>query len=85
MTLDRFTPVNKIDIWQPRWKDRKVLIAKFRVGMHNCINFTKAPTLDGEYYISGEKVRQSPLETNGKIPCYAVSLEELEPLERAKI
>jgi hypothetical protein len=28
MTLNRFTAVNKIDIWQPRWKDRKVVIAR---------------------------------------------------------
>lgn len=82
MTLNRFTAVNKIDIWQPRWKDRKVLIAKFRVGTHNLIKFTKAPTLTGDYYISGEKIRTYPLGSNTKIPCYEVPLEELEPLER---
>ncbi len=70
-----------IEIWQPRWKDRKVLIAKFRVGTHNKIVFTKAPSLDANYYMSGAKILTYPLETNGKIPCYAVPLDELEILE----
>ncbi len=83
MILNRLTPVQVIEIWQPRWKDRKVLIAKFRVGTHNEIVFTKAPSLDAKYYMSGAKIRDYPLETNGKIPCYAVPLEELEILERA--
>lgn len=82
MTLSKFTTVNPIEIWQPRWKDRKVLIAKFKVGMHNAIVFTKSPTLTGKYYMSGEDIRKYPLDTNGKIPCYAVSLDNLEPLER---
>jgi hypothetical protein len=82
MMLNKMTSCNTIEVWSPRWHDRKVLIAKFRVGTHNLIKFTKAPSLEGEYYISGENVRKFPLDTNGKIPCYAVSLEELEPLER---
>jgi hypothetical protein len=82
MTLSRFTTVNEIPIWQPRWKDRKVLVAKFKVGTHNSIIFTQAPTLKGNWYMSGENIRKYPLDSNGKIPCYAVPLEDLEPLER---
>lgn len=84
MTVGRFTALNELSIWQPRWKDRRVLLAKFKVGTHNKVVFTKAPSLPGEYYISGEKVRTFPLETNGKISCYAVPLDELEPLERSE-
>lgn len=70
--------MSKIDIWQPRWKDRKVLIAKYKVGEICEITFSKAPSLPGTYYISGDDVRKYPLETNGKIPCYAVPLDDLE-------
>lgn len=81
--LDRLTPANKIEIWQPRWKDRVVLIAKHKVGTHNDIYFTKAPSMgDNHYYISGEAARQCPTDTNGKIACYAVPLDLLKILER---
>jgi len=83
MQISRTTPCNKIEIWQPRYKDRKVLIAKFKVGVHNQIVFTKAKHLmDNDWYLSGETIRNSALETNGKIPCYAVDVDLLEPLER---
>lgn len=82
MVLDHLTPTQRLEIWQPRWKDRKVLLAKHKVGTHNTITFTKAPTLAGEYYISGAKAATYPLETNGKIACYAIPLDEFEPLER---
>jgi hypothetical protein len=88
MTLQTNTPCQVIEIWQPRWKDRKVLIAKFKVGTHNEIHFTGGPqkripdSLKGKFYVSGDTIRKSPLETNGSIDCYAVDLNELEPLER---
>lgn len=82
MKLSQNTVMQDIEIWQPRWKDRVVLIAKFKVGMHNLIRFTKTPTMTGEYYLSGETATKFPLETNGKILCYAVPISELELLER---
>jgi hypothetical protein len=82
MTVDRLRTINKIDIWQPRWKDRKVLLATFKVKQDNIVVFTKTPSLKGEFYISGATARQYPLENNGKIDCYAVPLSELEPVER---
>ena len=70
-----------IDIWQPRWHDRKVLIAKYKVHEgDNEIRFTKTPSLEGIYLIDGLAIRQSPLESNGRIECYAVSLDNI--LER---
>lgn len=83
MILSPLTPCQKISIWSPRWNDKTVLIAKFKVGLHNEITFTKAPTYPDTYYLSGETIRSYPLETNGKIPVYAVKMSELELLERA--
>lgn len=80
--LSRMTPANKIEIWQPRWKDRVVLIAKHKVGLHNDIVFTKAKSLPNHYYLSGEDIRQSPTDTNGKLVCYAVPMDKLKILER---
>ncbi len=70
-----------VEIRQPRWHDRRVLIAKFRVKEHNEIHFTQAPTLEGKFYLSGETIKKYPLVSNGKIACYAVHLDELEALE----
>lgn len=66
-----------IEIWQPRWKDRVVLIARHKVGADNYITFTKTKSLPGTYYISGDEVRACPISTNGKIACYAVPLDDL--------
>lgn len=85
MQLSKGISCQLIEIWQPRWHDRKVLLARHKVGNHNKIVFTKAPTLTGEYYISGRDVHQCDLETNGKIDCYAVPLSLLEPLETHEI
>jgi hypothetical protein len=82
MNLPEGVACQKFEIWQPRWHDRKVLLAAHKVGSHNLVKFTKAPTLEGEYYISGRDVFQCDRENNGKIDCYAVPLKFLEPLER---
>jgi len=67
-----------IKIWSPRWHDRKALIAKYKVKDNNEIIFTKAKSLEGRVFkISGEEIRRYPLESNGKIPCYAVPMEKL--------
>jgi len=82
MLVSKYSPLNLIDIWSPRYKDRKVLIASYKVKEMNKIIFSKAKHLAGhEYYMSGSKIRQYPVDTNGKITCYAVPLDDLEPLE----
>lgn len=73
--------VSRIEIWQPRWHDRTVLIARHKVGQDNVIVFTKTKSLPGAWRVSGDVVRQYPLETNGKIPCYAVPLDALERID----
>ena len=82
LRLSRLTPTQKIDIWAPRYKDRAILIAKYKVGTHNEITFSKAKHLPDAYYLSGETIRRYPLETNGRIACFAVPESELELLER---
>lgn len=75
------TTYQMIEIWQPRWKDHKVLIAKHKVGLHNKIIFTRTPSMPGEYYASGEDIQKYPITDNGKIPCYEFPVSELKPLE----
>lgn len=81
MILSRTTPCQKIDIVQPRWHNRTVLIAKYKVGEHNEITF-QAKSMPDKYYISGSKARTYPINSNGKLDCYVVPLNDLELLER---
>ena len=69
--------MTRIEIWSPRWHDRKVLIACHKVGVNNEIVFTKAPTLQGVYTIKGSEVEKYPKESNGTIDVFAVPLSEL--------
>jgi hypothetical protein len=67
-----------IEIWAPRYKDDVVLIAQRKVSDNNVIVFTKAKHLLGQkYYVSEADIRAATLETNGKIPCYAVPMNKL--------
>lgn len=81
MILSKWEPKNLIEIWQPRYHDKKVLINPAKVGRHNKVIFTKAPSLTGTYYLSGEKIKKYPKESNGTIMCYCVDVSELRPLE----
>ena len=65
----------RIEIWDPRWHDRVVLIAKYKVGDTNDIVFTKGTLKGQNYKLSGREIRNCPIETNGKISCYAVPLD----------
>lgn len=69
-----------IEIWTPRYHDKVVLIAKYKVcSGSNTIKFTKAKHLLGHLFqISGDEIRKCKLETNGSIPCYAVPMDRLE-------
>lgn len=71
----------KIEVWQPRYSTREVLIHQLKVKDHNIIALTKAGSLNGLYYISGKKVKKSRKDTNGTAPMYAVKLDELKPFE----
>lgn len=76
--------INKINppIWAPRWHDRKVLIAKYKVAsnaVYQEITF-KTKSLPHRYRILTSIVTSSPLTSNGRIPCYQVPLEDLIPI-----
>lgn len=81
MKLYKNAQPNRIDIWQPRWKDRTVLIAKHKAGLNNIVTFSKAKSLEGEWYVSGADIAKCPIDSNGKIACYAVPLERFQPFE----
>lgn len=71
-----------IDIWQPRWKDRKVLIACYKVGDGDVfVRFTKTPSMEGTWVVSNDIVRGSEVCTNGKVRCYAVSLDDFRRVD----
>lgn len=82
MKLPTTTPTNLLLIKQPRWKDRVVLLAKYKVGTHNTVRFTETPSMKQDYYISGETVKKYPLTTNGKIDCYEVPITALDYIEK---
>lgn len=71
-----------IEIWQPRFKDRTVLIAckKVREGI-NLIKFTKTPSMTGVYSVDSDVIRACEVQSNGKIDCYVVPLYELQEVE----
>ena len=73
-----------IEIWQPKWKDRTVLIACYKVGDGDVfIRFTKTPSMQGTYVVSNDIVKGSDVVTNGKLRCYAVPLDELRRVDGA--
>jgi len=68
--------VKMIEIFAPRWHDRKVLIAKYKVhpGI-NQIKFTKAKCLkDRVCELDASVITKYPIESNGSIDCFAVPL-----------
>lgn len=83
MKLSPNAVASRMTIYSPRWHDRVVLIATFRVGEHNIIEMPRASkNWVGEWYVSGEDVRQSPKEKlktkQGRLmDMYAVPLDKL--------
>lgn len=68
-----------IEIWEPRWKDRVVLIACHKVSRgKNLIKFTKAKSLPYVYELDGNDIMDCPVVSNGRIDCYAVPLSFLK-------
>ena len=67
-----------IRIWAPRWHDRTVLVAKYKVrDGNNDIMFIKTPSRKGIVdKLNGATIRSYPVKSNGKIDCYVVPLSE---------
>lgn len=80
-----------LDIWTPRYSDqykdgeRVALLAKYKVDAGSpwiIVKFTKAKHLIGQRYcIKRSDAQQCKLDTNGKIPCYAVPMSKFEHYE----
>lgn len=85
MLLKKLDQIAVFDIWQPRWHDKIVLLSVHKVDKaktdHIKVVFSKAPSMDGDWYASRKAIMRCPKETNGTIQCYAVPLDKLEPLQ----
>jgi hypothetical protein len=90
MKLNWSTPCSDIEIRMPRWKDRVVGIASYKVGNHNKVRIT-AKGKDGEryypndMYISGEEVTKCEKQTlPSGVVLYLVPISKLEALEEIR-
>ena len=88
MILSRTTTCNKIEIKSPRWKQRVVGIASFRVGEHNQIEIIATDKENkryypNQYYMSGDKIRSYETQVlPSGVKLYLVPINDLEILER---
>lgn len=86
MRLNRLTPASEITIFAPRFHDKVILIAKWKVSTHNIIKITKSPSHNGEYYLSNTTIGKYPIETvkdktGTERLFYAVPIDELQVYE----
>jgi len=49
----------------------------YKVQANNIIKFTKDKNWKGSYPLTKNQITKYPIESNGSIPCYCVSLDEL--------
>ena len=87
MKLSRTTPCSLIKIKSPRWKQRVIGIASFRIRQHNAIQI-EARDKDGfkyypeTYYMSGSKIMTyKTQELPSGVKLYLVPIKDLEVLE----
>lgn len=76
-----------IEIWEPRWHDRTVLIAAYRVkpGEDVEIEIMKS-AFKGRYIVPYEVIEKAPVEKmktkkGGEVKVIVVSLDDIVPLE----
>lgn len=68
--------MNTIEIWAPRFRDKKVLIAPYHVQPGaNRVIFTKTMK-HLRLLMDGAKIKSYPMESNGTIGCHAVPLKD---------
>lgn len=87
MRLAKNTPTQHFQIKMPRWKERVVGLAAHRVGMDNSVEILATGKdgkryYPGEYYISGEQVKQCERQNIRGLTLFLVPISMLEPLER---
>lgn len=88
MKLSKDAVVQYTIIKAPRWKQRVVGIASYRVGVHNAITIA-AKRKDGSlyypgmYYASGDTIKSCETQTlPSGVVLYLLPISKLEPLER---
>lgn len=71
---------NIIEIWQPRYKDNKVLIAAYKIHKGtNYLKFTKAKHLEGIIFeFDGDYALNCPLQKNGGTVVVCLPFEKLK-------
>lgn len=87
MKLSKLTPASKIVIKAPRWKDKTILIADWKVGGHNEIHIEAENAAGDRFYpqpmyMSGAKIRTYPTQQHSVRSVFIVPLADLEVLER---
>lgn len=90
MILDKDTACSRIEIRSPRWKQRVIGVASYRVKEHNAIDII-AMAKDGRryypdtLYATGEFIRSCPTQSvSGGVLLYLVPIRSLEVLERGE-
>lgn len=89
MIFNKPQQLTKIEIWSPRYKDKHgelaqpiVLLAQYKVDAASpwiIVEFTKAKHLLGQRYcIKRSEAQAHKLDSNSKIPCYAVPMSKFE-------
>ena len=86
-TFDRKTPMNHIQIKAPRWKQRTIGVASYRIGTHNKIEIMATSKKDRKryypetYYISGDRLLEYPIQKlgNGTV-LHLVPIADLDTL-----
>ncbi len=77
--------MNIVDIWQPKWSTRQVLIGKHKLlSDPTIIRFTKIKDGNewaGVWSVSKKEIMSSQTVNNGKIDCWAVPLDKLTRVE----
>jgi len=87
MITCQHTPMVFFDIFSPRYHDNKVLLKDQKIGVHNKIVFSKAPSMGNKpYYISGAKTSKFPTELmetrdGRKIKMRVIPTDDLDDLE----
>lgn len=95
MIIHKLHLCTKLNIWAPRYssaytetEERVALLAKYKVDAGSpviIVNFTKAKHLEGQRYcIKKTDAQQYPIDTNGKIECYAVPMSAFDSWETAQ-
>lgn len=86
IVMDRFTQFRTLYVQEPRWHDKRVLLADYKLGKYNKVIITQLDKDGNKYfpdplYISGPNAKKYPKQTNGTIDCRAVPIDAFKILE----